>query len=364
MDERPEVPPELPGVSYVMPVLNEADYVESAVSSILAQDYPGPTEVVLALGPSTDGTNAIVARLQRADLRIQTVENPGTDIPIGLNRAIRASAHPVIVRVDAHTELPPGYTERAVTTLLREDAANVGGIMVAVGRPGLQAAIARAYNSRLGLGGGAYHRADEADEEVAGEAESAYLGVMRADALADIGYFDESLRRGEDWELNYRLRGAGHRVWLDPALRVTYWPRADWPALVRQFWATGIWRGELVRRLHRRNSLRFFAPPALVAATAVAAVAGPAAVAGLGRPWLAVLAGAAAAGPVAYVAVLAAVAAGGGGGSAADRARYCLVLATMHYAWGAGFLVGAARGARDTVDASRIAAHQPSQPSS
>ncbi|MFN2563142.1 MAG: glycosyltransferase family 2 protein [Jatrophihabitans sp.] len=350
---------EWPGVSYVIPVLNEAEYVEAAVSSVLAQDYPGPAEVVLALGPSTDGTNEIVAAMQADDTRIHTVENPGTDIPIGLNRAIRASQYPVIVRVDAHTQLPPGYTERAVATLQREHAANVGGIMMAVGRPGLQAAIARAYNSRLGLGGAAYHRSDEP----AGEAESAYLGVMRADALADVGYFDESVRRGEDWELNYRLRAAGHRVWLDPELKVTYWPRADWPALVRQFWATGIWRGELVRRLHRRNSLRFFAPPALVAGTAVAVLTGPAALTGVGGPGLAIVAGLSAAAPAAYVALLAAVAVGDKG-SIADRARYCWVLATMHYVWGAGFLVGAVRGGRHTVDASRIAPVQPSQPSS
>jgi glycosyltransferase involved in cell wall biosynthesis len=330
-----------------MPVLNEADYVESAVASILAQDYPGRTEVVLALGPSTDDTNAIVARLQRADTRIQTVDNPGTDIPIGLNLAIKACSNPVIVRVDAHTELPPGYTRQAVTTLVREGAANVGGIMVAVGRPGLQAAVARAYNSRVGLGGGAYHSADEKP----GAAESAYLGVMRADALADVGYFDESLRRGEDWELNHRLRAAGHLVWLDPSLRVNYWPRSTWTALLRQFYATGVWRGELVRRLHRRNSLRFFAPPVLVVATGAAAVLVPAAlVSGAGS--LPVLATAVAAGPAAYLSLLAAVAVGSGG-SVADRARLCLVLATMHYAWGAGFLVGTLRGARDAVDTSR-----------
>jgi succinoglycan biosynthesis protein ExoA len=332
-----------------MPVLNEADYVESAVASILAQDYPGPTEIVLALGPSADGTNAIVARLMRDDPRIHTVQNPHTDIPIGLNLAIRSAEHPVIVRVDAHSELPPRYTEKAVTTLIREGAANVGGIMVAVGKPGLQAAVARAYNSRFGLGGGAYHQADEPP----GEAESAYLGVMRADALAEIGYFDESLRRGEDWELNFRLRSAGHRVWLDPSLRVSYWPRSTWPALVRQFWATGRWRGELVRRLHRRNSLRFFVPPALVLSTLAAAVLGPLALAGIGGSVLAVLAVLAAAGPAAYLALLVAVAAGSGG-SVGDRVRLCLVLATMHYAWGAGFVVGAARGAHQTVDTSRV----------
>jgi succinoglycan biosynthesis protein ExoA len=352
----------LPGVSYVMPVLNEADYVESAVASILAQDYPGPTEVVLALGPSTDGTDDIVARMQSADPRIRSVDNPVADIPVGLNRAIRSAVHPIIVRVDAHTELPTGYTARAVSTLLDKGAANVGGVMVAVGRPGLQAAVARAYNSRLGLGGGAYHGTGEAGASGT-EAESAYLGVMRADALAEVGYFDESLRRGEDWELNHRLREAGHLVWLDPALRVNYWPRETWTALARQFWATGIWRGELVRRLHRRNSLRFFAPPVLVLSAGVAVALAPAAIAGSTGPWLRMLTLGAAAAPAAYVVLLGAVAATAGG-SAADRARYCLVLATMHVTWGAGFVVGAVRGGRDTVDTSRIATAQPSQPAS
>ena len=337
----------LPGVSYVMPVLNEAGYVETAVRSILAQDYPGETEIVLALGPSSDDTDTVVARLQAREPRIRTVANPRTDIPIGLNLAIRSCRNPVIVRVDAHTRLPDGYTRRAVATLLEQDAANVGGIMVAVGRPGFQAAVARAYNSPLGLGGGAYHSLDAA----AGEAESAYLGVMRADALADVGGFNESLRRGEDWELNYRLRSAGHRVWLDPALKVQYWPRSTWPALVRQFWATGVWRGELVRRLHRRNSPRFFAPPALVGATGAAIMLVPLA-AGAGGGVLTALAAVSAAGPVAYLGVLGVVA-GRSEGTLADRARLCLVLATMHYAWGAGFLLGLARGAKDAVDTSR-----------
>ena len=70
------------GVSYVMPVLNEAGYLEAAVASILAQDYAGEVEIVLALGPSTDGTDAIVERLIAADPRIRSVPNPGiTTVP-------------------------------------------------------------------------------------------------------------------------------------------------------------------------------------------------------------------------------------------------------------------------------------------
>lgn len=337
-----------PGVSYVMPVLNEAGYLEAAVASILKQDYPGDVELILALGPSTDGTADIVDALLKTDPRIRIVQNPGMDIPIGLNLAIAASKNPVIIRVDAHTELAPGYTTRGVTALQRTGAASLGGIMVATGRPGFQAAVARAYNSRFGLGGGAYH----GETAVEGPAESAYMGIFRRDTLAEVGGFDETLRRGEDWELNYRLRKAGHVVWLDPQLRVSYWPRADATKLARQFRATGIWRGELVRRLGRNNSLRFFAPPILLVNLLIAVVFLPFHLLGVFSGWLGWVTALAYVGPLAYLGLLI-IAAITSSGSLLDRLRFASVLAIMHLSWGAGFIVGLVRGAGDAVDTSR-----------
>jgi succinoglycan biosynthesis protein ExoA len=344
------VPAEDAGVTFVMPVLNEARYLRRAVETVLAQDVPGPMELVLALGPSVDGTDAVAQRLADADPRIVLIDNPEADIPVGLNRAIRAGRFPTIVRVDAHSELSPGYTRRALATLARVKAANVGGVMRADGRSPFQRAVARAYNSPIGLGGGAYHGGTRE-----GEAESAYLGVMRREVLDEVGYFDESIRRGEDWELNLRIRRAGYRVWFDPRLSVVYWPRESWSRLARQFRATGAWRGELVRRYGRRNSLRFFAPPALVGAVgtsvvvavlqATRVVSGTVAAA-LSLAYLPV---------IAYAAVVSAVAATRGGGQGwRDKLWTLAVLPTMHLSWGLGFIGGLFTGARDTVDTSRL----------
>lgn len=339
-----------PGVSYVMPVYNEAAYIDDAIESVLAQQYAGERELVVVLGPSTDGTTERVHARAATDDRIRIVENPDLSIPRSLNLGIRAAAHDVIIRVDAHTELPADYTALGVATMQRTGAASLGGLMVATGRGRVQSAIARAYNSRFGLGGGAYHGG--ASE---GPAESAYLGIMRRAPLEQVGLYDEGLKRGEDWELNLRLREAGHLVWLDPALRVAYWPRDTWGKLARQFTATGIWRGELVRRLGGRNSLRYFAPPALVLASAVSVVLLVLELTGVVTGLAAWLLSLVYLGPLLYLVLLALLLiARSSGTTIVDRATFVGVIVVMHYSWGAGFLRGLAVGARDAVDRSRI----------
>ncbi len=338
-----------PAVSYVMPVLNEASYIETAIRSVLHQDYQGEKELVLALGPSNDGTTETVVALAAADPRIRTVENPDADIPVGLNLAVRASTNPIVVRVDAHSELEAGYTAAAVATLQRTGAANVGGVMLARGRTPFQRAVARAYNSPFGLGGARYHGGAKE-----GPAESAYLGVFRREALEGAGLFDETIRRGEDWELNLRIRDAGGLVWFDPTLTVTYWPRENWGKVARQFFATGVWRAELVRRIGGRNPWRFFAPPLLVLSLAVSVIVAVLQLTGVLHGRLGLVASVVYLPAILYLLLALWV-------SLTqdvvkpwrERWLFLAVLPTMHVSWGAGFLVGIIRGASGFNDTSR-----------
>ncbi|PYY45665.1 glycosyltransferase family 2 protein [Curtobacterium sp. MCLR17_043] len=326
----------LPGVSYVMPVLNEVTEVRAAVGSLLDQDYTGPFEVILALGPSIDGTNELVAEMSAADPRIRAIDNPVGSTPAGLNVAIRASVHPVVIRVDAHSVLPTDYTRIAVRTLLESGADNVGGIMRAEGRTPFERAVALAYGSRVGLGGTPHHVGG-----TAGPAETAYLGVFRRERLFDVGLFDEGIKRGQDWELNRRLRQTGGTVWFTPELVVTYRPRPSLKRLVRQFVATGLWRGELARRFPANNGLRYFVPPAMVVAMALGIVAGLVGIVGavLGTPLAWALLGFVV--PVVYLLFVVL-------GSIAVACRSGLptllwllvVLPCIHVGWGLGFIIG------------------------
>lgn len=319
-----------------MPILNEVEHVEPAVRSLLAQEYDGPVEVALALGPSADGTAEVVGRMAARDSRITVVDNPAGSTPNGLNAAIRASHHPVIVRVDAHSVLPPGYTRLAVETLQRTGAANVGGIMQARGVTPFEQAVAAAYGSRIGLGGTKLHRGGQE-----GPAETVYLGVFDREQITEAGLFDEHFKRGQDWELNRRLRESGKVVWFNPALSVVYRPRSSWERLARQFMSTGLWRGEIARTFPASNGVRYFVAPATVVANGVGVLAGLLGLAHTrrrGRPSPLLLGLAAPAGYGSLVTAAAATVAGDIGWRGA--VRYPLVLAVMHGAWGTGFVLG------------------------
>lgn len=321
----------LPAVSFVMPVLNEEHYVEAAIDSITAQAGLGEYEVIVVAGRSTDGTDAVLAALAEKDHRIVVVANPDNAIPIALNLGFAHARHDIVIRVDAHSELPDDYAARMVPELERPDVVDVGGVMRAVGTGPVQSAAAWAYNSRLGLGGGVFHVGGEP-----GPAESAYLGVFRRGAVLDVGGYDERLSRGEDWELCQRLQAAGGVVWFVPDVEVLYRPRASVGAIARQFHASGRWRGTLMRADLRATPLRHFLPVLFVAGLMLSAAG---AVIGAALGWWPLLALSSLA-PAAYLLVVLAAAATATALPWSGRAALLAVLPTMHVSWGWGALLG------------------------
>ena len=335
--QRPDPLPATPAVTVVMPVLNEERHLAEATGAVLAQRYDGPLDVVLAIGPSTDRTAEVAAGLAAADPRIRIVENPSGRTPAALNAAIALSTGEVIVRIDGHAVMPQGYVAAAVAALRATGADNVGGIMAAEGITPFQRAVARAMTSPLGVGSAPFHLGGKA-----GPVDTVYLGAFRRTALERVGGYDERFTRAQDWEMNHRIRSTGGLVWFEPAMRVSYRPRASLRALALQYRDYGRWR-RIVMRLHPETvSLRYLAAPIAVLGIALGVVLG---LAGLvaGLPWLAGLGFAA---PVGY-ALLVGVGGLVQGRDLGERLRLPVVFATMHLCWGWGFLTSRADPVRN-----------------
>jgi glycosyltransferase involved in cell wall biosynthesis len=332
----PETSP-LPPVSVIMTALNEEQHLPDAVASVFAQDYPGPLELVVAVGPSRDRTRDVADGLAAAHERMTVVDNPTGRTPAGLNLAIAATdpASTVVVRTDGHAALPPGYVREAVEVLLRTGAANVGGMMIPEGVTAFERAVARAMATPLGLGPARFHVGGQE-----GPADSVYLGVFRRSILEKTGGFDEYFARAQDWELNHRIRRLGEVVWFDPRLQVRYRPRSNLSRLATQFRGSGAWRWQVVRVHPSTVNLRYLAAPV---ATAALAASGAVLLLDALVVHSAAVAAAAALPPVGYTAVVLAGSAATATGLERDARRwYPIVVAAIHLSWGTGFLLAMA----------------------
>ena len=309
-----------PDLSVILPVLNEANHLADAVKAILRQDYQGKFEVILAVGPSKDETLEIANQLAKSDSRVVVVLNPTGRTAAGLNIALAKSNSPIIVRVDGHAEIPSNYLSIAVELLRNTGAVNVGGLMGAVGKTKFEKSVARAMRSPLGVGAAKFHTGGGS-----GEVDTVYLGCFLREALTEIGGFDERFIRAQDWELNFRLRERGGKIFFDPRLEVTYRPRPNLAALAKQYFEYGRWRRVVSRKHTGTINYRYLAPPLALAATIVSLVTGL-----LVSPWLFVPAGI-------YVGftVLAGIALGKG---LLEKLLLPAVLFTMQMSWGAGFI--------------------------
>jgi glycosyltransferase involved in cell wall biosynthesis len=312
----------VPRVSVLIPARNEAARIEACLRSVLAQEAPGGLEVVVADGASTDGT-ADLARAAGA----RVVPNPRGITPAGLNRALAAARGSVVVRFDAHAEMPPGYVAACLRALDEEaGAVNVGGWRDARGDGPWARATGAALASRFGVGNPRIWRRPSAGAARV-DVETVPLGAWPADALRAAGGWSEEFVRNQDFELNNRLRRANGRVVFDPAIWSIYHPRESLRALARQYWEYGLFKARMLREDPSSLRPRQLAPVGLLAAAVLAL--GPKPVA---RPARSAL--------LAYLLLLGAVAARGEGGW-----RTAPVLATMHLTWVAGLLRGLARRA-------------------
>ena len=309
-----------PKISVILPVLNESKYLEEAVKAVLDQDFGGEIEIILAIGPSHDGTEVIAHSLAKADSRVVVVLNPTGRTAAGLNLAVAASRYSIIVRVDGHSRIPSNYLSLAFEILKETGAVNVGGVMAAEGQTVFERGVARAMRSPLGVGASRFHTGGGA-----ASVDTVYLGAFRKQALIAVGGFDERFTRAQDWELNFRLRAAGGTIYFDPRLVVTYRPRSTVKALAKQYFEYGRWRRVVSRRHEGTINYRYLAPPFTVVGVVSSLILGASI-----SPILFL--------PALTYALFILIASVRIGKSLGEFVSLPLILLTMHMTWGIGFL--------------------------
>jgi succinoglycan biosynthesis protein ExoA len=337
-------------VTVAIPARDEEAFIGRCLDSVLAQDHRN-LQVVVVDGASSDRTAEIVRARAQLDPRVELLTNPAGLIPASLNIALGAARAAWFVRVDAHSTVRPDYVGLAVAHLATGRWAGVGGRKDGVGVTTAGRAIALALGSPFGVGNSTYHHGTEA-----GTVDHIPFGAYRTEVLRELGGWDERLSTNEDFELDYRLRRAGHELLFDPALRIEWRSRQRMRDLFGQYRRYGSGKAD-VALLHPESvAARHLAAPALVAGLAASVAL---------LPWrprtLGALGGL-------YGAALAA-------GTAAQLrstrdprvlARVPVAFAAMHLGWGLGFWQGVAARLRSplrpTAGAPPEGSNEPAEP--
>ena len=320
-----------PQVSIIVPCYNERWTIQPLLSALYNQSHPHTDmEVVIADGGSKDGTLEAIAEWQSShpDLPVTIVENSAHTIPAALNAAIAASCGAIIVRLDAHSKPQQDYVERAVLALNEGRGENVGGVwdIQPGGENWIARSIAAAAGHPIGVGDARYRFTEQA-----GYVDTVPFGSFKRELIDRIGMFDETLLTNEDYEFNARVMQSGGKVWLDPRIRSEYFARSSLKTLARQYWRYGYWKRQMLRRYPETLRWRQALPPVFVAGLIVLGLASP-------FFWLARWTLLSVIGLYGFVLLAAGIQLAAKKKDLAMIAGVPLAIATMHFAWGTGFL--------------------------
>jgi succinoglycan biosynthesis protein ExoA len=255
-------------ISVIVPIRNEARFIERTLTQLVAQDYdPQRFEILVVDGQSTDGTPDIVGKFVERYQNVCLFDNPRRLSSAARNVAIGHSRGDVVVVVDGHCELDGQYLSRLADAFLRSGADCIGRPqpLDISGANVLQRAIAAARYSRLG------HHPDSfiySSEEGFVPAKSVAVAYRRS-VFDTVGYFDETFDACEDVELNHRIDHARLRCFFTPQVAVRYAPRATLGGLFRQLVRYGRGRVRLVRKHPETLSFGMLPPSLLVAGLVV-----------------------------------------------------------------------------------------------
>ncbi|MGH8952397.1 MAG: glycosyltransferase family 2 protein, partial [Acidimicrobiia bacterium] len=271
-------------VSVILPVLDEVETIDDVLGDLLAQDYQGPVEIVVADGGSSDGTVEKLKSWEGGEPRVKVVGNSMRKQSFGLNLAAEEASGSVLIRADGHSRYTPDYVSRSVSAL-DELGGAVGGPMTPAGATSFGRAVAAAMNSPLTMGPGRFHHAT-----VREEVDTVYLGAFtKADFQEVEGFRAFPSGSSEDADFYFRWRRSGRRVHVDPAIVSEYRPRDHPGRLWRQYFNYGLGKAEMLWLNGRLPSTRPLAPMLLILGLAATLVLG--AVTGVWWPFLAAVAG-------------------------------------------------------------------------
>lgn len=310
-------------ITVVIPARNEEATIATVLDSVLSQTYR-ELQVLVVDGVSTDRTAQIVREIAASDERVELVVNPDRVIPLALNLAVDHARGVWLVRVDAHSRIPPDYVERLAVHLRTGDWGGVGGRKNGVGHTAAGRAIAAVMGSKFAQGNSVYHYGTETQT-----VDHIPFGAYPLTVVRELGGWSETQLVNEDFEFDYRVRQSGRELLFDPSIEIEWDCRQSVGDLFRQYRRYGAGKVQTLQTHPESAALRHLAAPTMIAGIGGAAVL---------LPWRRTrLLGAVVVAPYAAILVAGTATTLGQLDTAEERRWVAPAFLALHLGWGIGF---------------------------
>jgi glycosyltransferase involved in cell wall biosynthesis len=225
-------------ISIIVPTLNEQDYIEDCINSLLIglknfKEY----EILIVDGESNDDTVEIINKFCKDNKKIKLINNPNKTAPSALNLGLQFSKSDIIIRCDAHAYYPPEYIENNVDLINKSDekTMNVGGFVVTKSKKDniISQSIATTLSSPFGVGNSRFRTGSDKEKKIY-ETDTVPFGCFKRKIFDIIGNFNEDEPGNEDLELNYRIRKSGYKIVISNSIYSYYHPRSDLKSFIKQ----------------------------------------------------------------------------------------------------------------------------------
>lgn len=241
-------------ISVICPSLNEEKYIEK-ILSFFVNSLPAQKELFIIDGGSTDATVAIVKEWEQKNSNIKLLHNPHKYVPQALNIGLKAAKGDIICRIDAHSEYAPDYFEKIIDTFNSIDTDITGGPCRVKYNSNFQQAVGLIISSPFGTGNSIMHKSN-----YTGYSDGVTFGAYKREVFKDVGVYDERLIRNQDDEFFYRAKSLGKKIYLNPEIKLWYYPRSNLKSFFKQYFQYGIFKPLVLIKIKSEIKLRHLIP--------------------------------------------------------------------------------------------------------
>lgn len=258
-------------VTIIIPVRNEEKNITCCIESIFRQSISlEQLQVVFVDGVSNDRTKEILSQYkEKYPETILLLENPQKIVPTAMNIGIDATDSPYIIRLDAHSEYSEDYIEECIKTIEETGADNVGGLALTKGEGNIGEAFAQVLSSKFGVGNSGFRTGARS-----GYVDTVPFGTYKRETFEKYGKYDERLVRNQDYELNYRIRKNGGKIYLNSDIRLHYICKNTLKGILKQSYENGKWNIITMKLCPGSMSTRHFIPFAFLLSLILLTVGG------------------------------------------------------------------------------------------